>query len=105
MGLAEKTFKKGEIIIKEGDVGKTLFFINEGKNLSQYLSSPGAPRSGAAYTGLYTKSDRAMLSQQGKRQAVSAVSESGIIILRSKARNPSIVPKLCFPSGNLSAGY
>ena len=31
MGLAEKTFKKGEIIIKEGDVGKTLFFINEGK--------------------------------------------------------------------------
>ena len=31
MGLAEKTYKKGEIIIKEGDVGKTLFFINEGK--------------------------------------------------------------------------
>ena len=31
MGLAEKTFKKGEIIIKEGEVGKTLFFINEGK--------------------------------------------------------------------------
>ena len=31
MGLAEKTYKKGEIIIKEGDVGKTLFYINEGK--------------------------------------------------------------------------
>ena len=31
MGLAEKTFKKGEIIIKEGDVGKTLFYITEGK--------------------------------------------------------------------------
>ena len=31
MGLAEKTFKKGEIIIKEGDVGNTLFYIQEGK--------------------------------------------------------------------------
>jgi len=31
MGLAEKTFNKGEIIIKEGDVGKTLFYIQEGK--------------------------------------------------------------------------
>ncbi|MBO4681094.1 MAG: cyclic nucleotide-binding domain-containing protein [Clostridiales bacterium] len=31
MGLAEKTYKKGEIIIKEGDVGKTLFYITEGK--------------------------------------------------------------------------
>lgn len=31
MGLAEKTFKKGEIIIKEGDVGKTLFYVTEGK--------------------------------------------------------------------------
>lgn len=31
MSLAEKTFKKGEVIIKEGDIGKTLFYINEGK--------------------------------------------------------------------------
>ena len=31
MGLAEKTFRKGEIIIKEGDVGNTLFYIQEGK--------------------------------------------------------------------------
>ena len=29
MGLAEKTYKKGEIIIKEGDVGKTLFYIQD----------------------------------------------------------------------------
>ena len=31
MGLEEKTFRKGEIIIKEGDVGKTLFYVQEGK--------------------------------------------------------------------------
>ncbi len=31
MSLAEKTFRKGEVIIKEGDIGKTLFYINEGK--------------------------------------------------------------------------
>ena len=31
MGFAEKTFKKGEIIIKEGDVGKSFFKLLEGK--------------------------------------------------------------------------
>lgn len=31
MGLAEKTFNKGEIIIKEGDVGKTLFYIRRAR--------------------------------------------------------------------------
>lgn len=31
MGIAEKTFKKGEIIIKEGDIGKSFFQLVEGR--------------------------------------------------------------------------
>ena len=30
MGMAQKEFKKGEVIIKEGDSGKSFFFLLEG---------------------------------------------------------------------------
>lgn len=30
MGIVQKSFKKGEIIIKEGDAGKSFFFVTEG---------------------------------------------------------------------------
>ena len=31
MSLVEKTFNQGEVIIKEGDIGKTFFRLLEGK--------------------------------------------------------------------------
>lgn len=31
MSLAEKTFKNGEVIIKEGDIGRSFFLLTEGK--------------------------------------------------------------------------
>ena len=31
MGLVEKTFSQGEVIIKEGDIGKSFFQIVKGK--------------------------------------------------------------------------